>query len=53
MIVCVQLDVINFISKAPGLPDAPVTVAGEILQPASVHFANGFVFIYIFVNTDA
>jgi len=43
------LDAINFISKVPGLPDAPVTVAGEALQPASAHYVNGSVFISFFL----
>lgn len=35
------MDVINLISKTPGLPDAPVTVPGDPAQPASMHYANG------------
>ena len=35
------MDVINLISKVPGLPDAPVTVEGEEFQPAHVHYACG------------
>ena len=35
------MNVINLISKVQGLPDAPVTVPGEIYQPASMYFANG------------
>ncbi|KAJ3508373.1 hypothetical protein NLJ89_g5789 [Agrocybe chaxingu] len=36
-----EMDVINLLSKVDGLPDAPVTVPGETLQPASMYFANG------------
>ncbi|KAJ2933230.1 hypothetical protein H1R20_g3817, partial [Candolleomyces eurysporus] len=36
-----RMDVINIISKAEGLPDAPVTVPEEPYQHASIHFANG------------
>ncbi|PPQ72218.1 hypothetical protein CVT26_006972 [Gymnopilus dilepis] len=36
-----RMDVINLISKAEGLPDAPITVPGDEYQPASMHFANG------------
>ncbi|KAF8953558.1 glycoside hydrolase family 13 protein [Flammula alnicola] len=36
-----RMDVINLISKVDGLPDAPITVPGEVCQPASMHFANG------------
>ncbi|KDR70826.1 hypothetical protein GALMADRAFT_127384 [Galerina marginata CBS 339.88] len=36
-----RMDVINLISKAPGLPDAPITVPGDEYQPASMYFANG------------
>ncbi|TFK23722.1 alpha amylase [Coprinopsis marcescibilis] len=36
-----QMDVINIISKIDGLPDAPITVPDEELQPASTLFANG------------
>jgi alpha-glucosidase len=35
------MDVINLISKAPGLPDAPITEPTEKYQPAFMHFANG------------
>ena len=34
-------DVINLISKTPGLPDAKELVAGEFLQPSYEHTANG------------
>ncbi|KAF9052123.1 glycoside hydrolase family 13 protein [Panaeolus papilionaceus] len=36
-----RMDVINLISKTPGLPDAPITAPGQVYQPASMHFANG------------
>lgn len=36
-----RADVINLISKAPGLPDAPVVLPGQRLQPAHTLFANG------------
>jgi glycosidase len=36
-----RMDVINLISKEPGLPDAPVTVQGEVFQPAHALYANG------------
>ena len=36
-----RCDVINFISKAPGYPDAPVTEPGAPFQDASALFANG------------
>ncbi|VUC29012.1 unnamed protein product [Clonostachys rosea] len=36
-----RMDVINLISKTPGLPDAPVTVPGEAFQPAHMYYANG------------
>ncbi|CAI6085070.1 unnamed protein product [Clonostachys chloroleuca] len=36
-----RMDVINLISKMPGLPDAPVTVPGEVFQPAHACYANG------------
>jgi glycosidase len=36
-----RMDVINLISKEPGLPNAPVTVPGQKFQPADVFFANG------------
>jgi oligo-1,6-glucosidase len=35
-----RMDVINLISKVPGLPDAPVTVDGP-WQPAFEHFVQG------------
>ncbi|KAF8245794.1 oligo-1,6-glucosidase [Wilcoxina mikolae CBS 423.85] len=34
-------DVINLISKAPGLPDAPILLPGEKFQPAYTLFSNG------------
>ncbi|KAF3194581.1 hypothetical protein TWF225_007106 [Orbilia oligospora] len=36
-----RMDVINMISKTPGLPDAPVTVESSPHQPAMLHYANG------------
>ena len=36
-----RMDVINFISKEPGLPDAPVTVPGQFLQPGTCWYACG------------
>ncbi|KAF8990723.1 glycoside hydrolase family 13 protein [Cyathus striatus] len=36
-----RMDVINLISKAEGLPDAPITVPDQPYQPASMYFANG------------
>ncbi|SPQ18476.1 1478d661-a025-4ccd-8bc5-a3f9bd957fc4 [Thermothielavioides terrestris] len=36
-----RMDVINFISKTPGLPDAPVTIPDQQFQPAELHYADG------------
>ena len=36
-----RMDVINLISKTPGLPDAPVTCQGQEFQPAYMHYAHG------------
>lgn len=36
-----RMDVINIISKAEGLPDAPVVDGSQYYQPASMHYANG------------
>ena len=36
-----RCDVINFIAKAPGYPDAPITDNLSELQDASALFANG------------
>ncbi|TEB29233.1 glycoside hydrolase [Coprinellus micaceus] len=36
-----RMDVINILSKADGLPDAPISVPGDAYQHASIHFANG------------
>lgn len=36
-----RMDVINFISKAPGYPDAVITETGSVLQDATALFANG------------
>lgn len=36
-----RMDVIDLISKEPGLPDVPVTVPEQEFQPADLHFANG------------
>ena len=38
-----QMDVINLVSKVPGLPDAPITEPGEKYQPAAEFYANGYV----------
>lgn len=35
-----RMDVINLISKTPGLPDAPVTTSDRY-QPAHLHYAYG------------
>ena len=37
----VKMDVINLLSKADGLPDAPVVDEGDPTQLASMHYANG------------
>lgn len=36
-----QLDVINKISKVPGLPDAPIMNPKEYYQPAGMMYVNG------------
>lgn len=36
-----RMDVINLISKVPGLPDAPITMPDAQFQPASDLYANG------------
>ncbi|KAG7090475.1 hypothetical protein E1B28_009589 [Marasmius oreades] len=36
-----RMDVINCLSKTPGLPDAPISFPGEDYQPASIYYANG------------
>lgn len=36
-----RMDVINCLSKTPGLPDAPVTNPKDRYQPASMYYANG------------
>ncbi|KAF9463173.1 alpha-glucosidase [Collybia nuda] len=36
-----RMDVINLISKAEGLPDAPITEPDQPFQPATLLFANG------------
>lgn len=36
-----RMDVINMISKTPGLPDVPVTLPGREYQPASEHHSYG------------
>ncbi|CAG8975891.1 hypothetical protein HYALB_00006508 [Hymenoscyphus albidus] len=36
-----RMDVINFISKTPGLPDAPITRPDQKYQPGDIHFACG------------
>lgn len=35
------MDVINFISKVPGLPDAPITRPGDEYQPGDKYYACG------------
>lgn len=41
--ISTQLDVINLISKTPGLPDAPVTAPDQFEQNAIPMFTNGSV----------
>lgn len=36
-----RMDVINLISKTPGLPDAPITLPNDTFQPAHTCYANG------------
>lgn len=36
-----RLDVINLISKTPGLPDVPITLPDQEFQPADMCYANG------------
>ncbi|KAJ8456416.1 hypothetical protein ONZ45_g18727 [Pleurotus djamor] len=36
-----RMDVINKISKVPGLPDAPITLPDEEYQPAGMYYLNG------------
>lgn len=36
-----RMDVINLISKVQDLPDAPITLPGEIWQPGAMFYANG------------
>ncbi|CAE6481757.1 hypothetical protein ACGC1H_001158 [Rhizoctonia solani] len=36
-----RMDVINLISKVPGLPDAPVTVPDREYQPGDKYYCNG------------
>ncbi|KAI5887710.1 glycoside hydrolase family 13 protein [Schizophyllum commune H4-8] len=36
-----RMDVINLVSKVPGLPDASITEPGERYQPAAEFYANG------------
>ena len=36
-----RMDVINLISKTPGLPDAPISVPDQEFQPAHTYYANG------------
>lgn len=36
-----RMDVINLISKTPGLPNAPITTRGQQYQPAHMYYANG------------
>jgi hypothetical protein len=39
-----RLGVINCISKAPGLPDAPITNLGSPTQPAGAYYLDRYVF---------
>jgi oligo-1,6-glucosidase len=43
------MDVINLISKAPGLPDADVVNPSTAFQPGYAHFVNGLVFLNFIV----
>jgi oligo-1,6-glucosidase len=36
-----RMDSVNLLSKAPGLPDAPISRVGAAYQPAFEHFVNG------------
>lgn len=36
-----RMDVINMISKVPGLPDAPITLPGRKWQPGDMYYAYG------------
>lgn len=36
-----RMDVINLISKTPGLPNAPINDASQQFQPAHMHYAYG------------
>jgi oligo-1,6-glucosidase len=38
------MDVINLISKVPGLPDAPITQPNQEYQSGEKYFANGCAF---------
>ena len=42
------MDVINLISKVPGLPDAPISNPRETYQPAPMYYANGSVLSVLF-----
>ena len=44
-----RLDVVNMISKVPGLPDAPVAEPGKEWQVATGLFVNGYVIFIIVV----
>jgi alpha-glucosidase len=45
-----QMDVINLISKVPGLPDAPISDPNETYQSAFMHYANGSVSLHLTLN---
>ncbi|KDN46359.1 hypothetical protein RSAG8_04303, partial [Rhizoctonia solani AG-8 WAC10335] len=36
-----RMDIINLISKVPGLPDVPVTRLGQYYQPGTKYYCNG------------
>jgi len=42
LLTLLQMDVINLISKTPGLPDAPVTDSSKYEQNATSFFTNGY-----------
>ena len=42
-----QMDVIDLLSKAEGLPDVPITDPDEVYQPATIYFANGLVVAFL------
>lgn len=42
LFVKLQFDVINLVSKVPGLPDAPIKNPDKAEQPAIEMFTNGY-----------